>query len=182
MIIFAAKNFVVMPRRPHRTHGPGKEPYVTTKDAIDFLRSPFAQEHFPNMKDFKQTSLQPGKEGCVQLDANTLAPAVLASGPSTLHYSDKLSDGTFRCINVREAAALQSFPYDYEFLGTMAEQYKQAGNAVPVNFARAIARTVRESLRYLYAEELEVAESEVVGDQEMDETDGGNGAEDRVVI
>ncbi len=44
-----------------------------------------------------------------------------------------------RSITVREAAILQSFPYDYEFVGSMAYCYKMIGNAVPVRFAKHIA-------------------------------------------
>ena len=44
-----------------------------------------------------------------------------------------------RSITVREAARLQSFDDDYEFIGSMMDQYKMIGNAVPVNFAKAIA-------------------------------------------
>lgn len=47
-----------------------------------------------------------------------------------------------RTITVREAALLQSFPMDYEFLGSMAYCFKMIGNAVPVLFAEAIAKAV----------------------------------------
>ena len=44
-----------------------------------------------------------------------------------------------RSITIREAAILQSFPSDYEFVGSMAYCYKMIGNAVPVTFAKHIA-------------------------------------------
>ena len=44
-----------------------------------------------------------------------------------------------RSITPREAARLQTFPDDFEFLGAMMSQYKMIGNAVPVDFARIIA-------------------------------------------
>lgn len=44
-----------------------------------------------------------------------------------------------RFITIREAANLMTFPNDYEFLGNKAYCYKMIGNAVPVNFAKAIA-------------------------------------------
>lgn len=49
-----------------------------------------------------------------------------------------------RSITVREAARLQSFPDDFEFLGGMGDQYKMIGNAVPPKFARSIAHSVYE--------------------------------------
>ena len=45
-----------------------------------------------------------------------------------------------RSITIREAACLMTFPMDYQFLGSMSYNYKMIGNAVPVNFANAIAK------------------------------------------
>ena len=47
-----------------------------------------------------------------------------------------------RSITIREAASLMTFPLDYEFLGSNAYCYKMIGNAVPVNFAKAIATAI----------------------------------------
>lgn len=49
-----------------------------------------------------------------------------------------------RFITVREAALLMTFPSDYSFVGANSVCYKMIGNAVPVNFARAIANTIFE--------------------------------------
>jgi len=47
-----------------------------------------------------------------------------------------------RPLTVREYARIQTFPDEWEFKGKMAEQYKQIGNAVPVNLAYAIGRSL----------------------------------------
>lgn len=47
-----------------------------------------------------------------------------------------------RPLNVREYARIQSFPDDWEFEGSIAAQYKQIGNAVPVNLGYYIGRCV----------------------------------------
>lgn len=47
-----------------------------------------------------------------------------------------------RSITVREAALLMTFPKDYQFVGNRAYCYKMIGNAVPVNFAKAIAQSL----------------------------------------
>ena len=47
-----------------------------------------------------------------------------------------------RSITIREAALLQTFPMDYEFIGSSAYCYKMIGNAVPVLFAKNIAQTI----------------------------------------
>ena len=51
-----------------------------------------------------------------------------------------------RSITVREAGLLQSFPMDFEFVGSNAYCYKMIGNAVPVLFANKIAKAITKVL------------------------------------
>lgn len=51
-----------------------------------------------------------------------------------------------RSITVREAALLQSFPMDYNFIGSMGYCFKMIGNAVPVLLAKNIAESVYDVL------------------------------------
>lgn len=45
-----------------------------------------------------------------------------------------------RPLTVREYARIQTFPDDWEFAGPLTAQYKQIGNAVPVNLGYAVGR------------------------------------------
>lgn len=47
-----------------------------------------------------------------------------------------------RAISVREAASIQTFPRDFEFLGNLNSQAVQIGNAVPVALARAFGEHI----------------------------------------
>lgn len=52
-----------------------------------------------------------------------------------------------RTLSVREAARLQSFPDDFEFVGNQQETYVQVGNAVPPLLGKAIGNSLMEYLK-----------------------------------
>ena len=56
-----------------------------------------------------------------------------------------------RPFTVREYARIQTFPDDWEFSGSMTSQYKQIGNAVPVNLAEEIGKSLVKTLNAYYA-------------------------------
>ena len=61
-------------------------------------------------------------------------------------------DGSqLRTFTVREAARIQSFPDDFVFEGSRGEKFKQIGNAVPVLFAEALAKSIKKNLEDLDA-------------------------------
>lgn len=47
-----------------------------------------------------------------------------------------------RPLTVRESARIQTFPDNWEFQGSVMAQYKQVGNAVPVNLAFALGKSL----------------------------------------
>lgn len=47
-----------------------------------------------------------------------------------------------RPLSVREYARIQTFPDNWTFQGSMSDKYKQIGNAVPVNLAWAVGRSL----------------------------------------
>ncbi len=51
-----------------------------------------------------------------------------------------------RPFTVRENARCQSFPDDWIFCGSTMQQYKQVGNAVPVNLAYEIGKKIKSAL------------------------------------
>lgn len=76
-------------------------------------------------------------------EPSNLIPAHLfKDGLRHIHPDSKQA----RSITVREAARLQTFPDDFEFISNSNLDYKMIGNAVPPLFAKVIAETVKELL------------------------------------
>jgi DNA (cytosine-5)-methyltransferase 1 len=51
-----------------------------------------------------------------------------------------------RPLTIRECARIQTFEDGYQFYGTVSSQYKQVGNAVPVELAKRLGDTLRNTL------------------------------------
>jgi DNA (cytosine-5)-methyltransferase 1 len=56
-----------------------------------------------------------------------------------------------RPFTVREYARIQTFPDDWKFAGSTAQQYKQIGNAVPVNLGQELGYSVVKFLNEYYS-------------------------------
>ena len=55
-----------------------------------------------------------------------------------------------RPFTIRENARIQGFPDIWEFKGSVSSQYRQVGNAVPVNLAYHVAREIHKTLEAIY--------------------------------
>ena len=55
-----------------------------------------------------------------------------------------------RPFTVREYARIQTFPDSWNFEGPLAQQYKQIGNAVPVNLAQEVGFSIVDFLNQYY--------------------------------
>lgn len=60
--------------------------------------------------------------------------------------TDRCHPEEVRPFTVREYARIQAFPDDWQFAGGVAEQYKQIGNAVPVELARRIGVQLKKAI------------------------------------
>ena len=87
-----------------------------------------------------------GRSGfCRRLSWDEPAPT-LTSVPdgraTTLCHPTKI-----RPLSTEEYAALQQFPEGWGFVGSVAQQYLQIGNAVPIGLSRAIGLSIRSTMR-----------------------------------
>jgi DNA (cytosine-5)-methyltransferase 1 len=78
---------------------------------------------------FRQTKYQ-------RLDRKKPSPTIMTHRHNYFHPVEP------RYLTQREAAALQSFPNDFEFIGPLSAQWRQIGNAVPPLLGKAIGRAV----------------------------------------
>lgn len=55
-----------------------------------------------------------------------------------------------RPFTVREYARIQTFPDEWKFSGSIAQQYKQIGNAVPINLGKEVGYSIIKFLNQYY--------------------------------
>jgi DNA (cytosine-5)-methyltransferase 1 len=124
------------------------ERWQTVRDAlrglpepIDYIDNATFSNHVgnPGARSYPGHSGSPLDEPAKTLKAGDHG---VPGGENMLRYLD----GHVRYFSVREAARLQGFPDDYRFTGSWGECLRQLGNAVPVQLARAVANSVRETL------------------------------------
>lgn len=114
----------------------GRNEYIST-DALKKLYTDITGKHSNIHKFYVLRRNEP---------SNTIPAHLNKDGLRHIHPDSRQA----RSITVREAARLQSFPDDFEFMGSMMNQYKMIGNAVPVAFANIIARALTSTInRYV---------------------------------
>ena len=86
-----------------------------------------------------------GKRGIAKrLDMNKPSLTILCSPQQK--QTERCHPIHTRPLQILESARIQSFPDTYKFTGSLAQKYKQIGNAVPVNLAKALAEEVKNVL------------------------------------
>ena len=116
----------------------GKRAWVTVKEALDRFPDPDTPNDVKNHVYSSYKVAFRNFTGHRKTDPDKPCPTILARGNggggvcAIPHYNGK------RRLTIRESAAIQTFPDDFEFCGTMNACYRQIGNAVPVLFAERL--------------------------------------------
>ena len=98
-------------------------------------------------KDYMKSCwfMEGGRTGILRrLSWNEPSLAVLTTPAQK--QTDRCHPAEDRPFTVRENARIQSFPDDWVFEGSVGQQYKQIGNAVPVFLAYEVARKIYDAL------------------------------------
>lgn len=111
----------------------GKNIYVS----VDALKKLYTQRTGRVSAVHKYFVLRPNEP------SNTIPAHLYKDGLRHIHWDSQQA----RSLTVREAARLQTFDDDFEFLGSMGDQYKMIGNAVPPLFASYLATDLEKLLK-----------------------------------
>ena len=76
-----------------------------------------------------------------RLDRKSLSPTIMTGRHTYYHPTEP------RYLTAREAASIQSFPNDFIFEGTISQQWRQIGNAVPPLLGKAIGNAILRSYK-----------------------------------
>jgi DNA (cytosine-5)-methyltransferase 1 len=110
----------------------GRNEYTTT----EALRNLYTQLTGRNSNVHKYHVLRWNKP------SNTIPAHLYKDGLRHIHPDSEQC----RSITVREAARLQTFPDDYEFISSAGDNYKMIGNAVPPKFSEKLANALSSIL------------------------------------
>ena len=124
------------------------QPWLTLKEAIADLPKPTTKESkvIPNHRLQAGAKSYPGHTGSPLHRPSKALKAGdhgVPGGENMILYPD----GTVRYLTIRESARVQTFPDDYQFLGSWTESMRQLGNAVPVELARIVGESVAKALK-----------------------------------
>jgi len=102
------------------------------------------KRYFGNI-EFISSEKRSGNHGVLRrLSFEKPAPTILCS-PSQ-RRTERCHPIEARPLTIRESARIQSFPDNWKFMGSISNQYKQIGNAVPVNLSKAIGLSIKAYL------------------------------------
>lgn len=121
----------------------GLPEWASIRSAIEKFPDPDKQNDIPNHIYSAYKVEYRNFTGHRQTDPDKPSPTILARGNgkggvcAIPHYNGQ------RRLTIRESAAVQTFPNDFQFIGTMNSCYRQIGNAVPVKFAYLLGKEFR---------------------------------------
>ncbi len=79
-----------------------------------------------------------------ETDPNKPSPTILARGNGKGGVCAIQHPENHRRMSVRESASVQTFPINFEFVGSMGSMYRQVGNAVPVLFGKHLGKKLKQ--------------------------------------
>ncbi|KAJ9603377.1 hypothetical protein H2200_012155 [Cladophialophora chaetospira] len=149
LIFVAAAPGERLPNLPTVTHGdePGLRPWVNIGDAINNIPTS-ATDHDIHHIHLRRPRRNP---------AGRITPVSMTDRSNTVMTdgnSDRVHHPDNRIYTIRELAALQTYPHDFEFFGTWGQKCTQIGNDVPPRFAEILYRDLITQIKAFDQEEM----------------------------
>jgi len=121
-------------------------PQKTLREAIGDLPEPYTNdgENVLNHYGTKHKVKINGYMGNRKLSWDKPGPTMVGRGGGTGGPVIAVHPNCERRFTVRETARIQSFPDDFEFLGSTSSQFRQIGNAVAVDFAYHLGKVLKD--------------------------------------
>lgn len=121
-------------------------PQKTLREAIGDLPEPYTKEgeNVLNHYGTKHKVKINGYMGNRKLSWDKPGPTMVGRGGGTGGPVIAVHPNCERRFTVRETARIQSFPDDFEFLGSTSSQFRQIGNAVAVDFAYHLGKVLKD--------------------------------------
>ncbi len=117
--------------------------WITIDEALRGIPEPESSHSIKNHVCSKNKIKFNGYLGQRHTNPMKPAPTVIAGrGDNKGGVNVMVHHDGYRCISVREAAILQTFPMNFEFFGSMTSTYRQVGNAVPPHIGRVLGKTL----------------------------------------
>lgn len=135
------------PNKTHSLNGQNNlNPYKTLRDTIYDLPDPDSEEgrKILNHYGLKHKVKINGYIGNRRLDWDKISPTIVGRGGGTGGAVIAVHPNCERRFTVRETARIQSFPDDFIFHGSIGSQFRQIGNAIAVDFAYHLGKTLKD--------------------------------------
>jgi len=127
---------------PVPTHD--KEHWVSIGQALESIPEPANNIDLTNHIYSKYKITNRNFTGHRTTDPNKPSPTILARGNGKGGVCAIQHPLNHRRMSVRESAIIQTFPLNFEFIGSMGSMYRQVGNAVPVMFGKQLGLRLKE--------------------------------------
>jgi DNA (cytosine-5)-methyltransferase 1 len=116
----------------------GLRPWVNISEALAHIPEPEVQHDLKNHVFSRYKVTNRNFTGHRRTDPHKPSPTILARGNGKGGVCAIQHPRNHRRMSIREQAAIQTFPDDFEFAGRLNSAYRQVGNAVPVLFGRRL--------------------------------------------
>ncbi|MGA2361049.1 MAG: DNA cytosine methyltransferase [Candidatus Aminicenantales bacterium] len=132
---------------PAQTHSKDGKNHIKWKSISEALRELRDLRPTLNLDGSRYGVSYRDYSGHRKTDGSKPSPTITARGDGGGGVNAVPHPNGKRRLNVRESAWMQTFPCDFEFVGSTNSAYRQIGNAVPVKYSYLLAKQFKTALK-----------------------------------